>query len=252
MKLAFKKMGSGEPLIILHGLFGSSDNWQTLGKQIAEDFSVYLVDQRNHGRSPHSDEFNYDLLAEDLNEFMEEHEIPQATLIGHSMGGKTVMRFAQLFPAKVKKIVVADMGVKSYSPHHHEVLRAFHAIDPDTLDARSEAEERIKAIIPEFGVRQFLLKNLYRKKEGGYGLRVNYRVMESEMDRILEALPSDSSEVEALFIRGVKSNYIPDSDFDQIRSIFPKAEFADLQAGHWLHAEKPDEFYEEVKKFVTK
>jgi len=252
MKLAFKKMGSGEPLIILHGLFGSSDNWQTLGKQFAEDFSVYLVDQRNHGRSPHSDVFNYHLLAEDLNQFMEEHGIDGATLIGHSMGGKTVMRFAQLFPEKVKKIVVADMGVKAYSPHHHEVLRAFHAINPDTLDSRSEAEERIEPIIPEFGVRQFLLKNLYRKKEGGYGLRVNYQVMESEMDRILEELPSDSSDAEALFIRGVKSNYVPDSDFDQIRSIFPKAEFADLQAGHWLHAEKPEEFYAEVKKFVTK
>jgi len=252
MKLAFKKMGSGEPLIILHGLFGSSDNWQTLGKQFAEDFSVYLIDQRNHGRSPHSDVFNYHLLAEDLNQFMEEHGIDGATLIGHSMGGKTVMRFAQLFPEKVKKIVVADMGVKAYSPHHHEVLRAFHAINPDTLDSRSEAEERIESIIPEFGVRQFLLKNLYRKKEGGYGLRVNYQVMESEMDRILEELPSDSSDAEALFIRGVKSNYIPDSDFDQIRSIFPKAEFADLQAGHWLHAEKPEEFYAEVKKFVTK
>jgi pimeloyl-ACP methyl ester carboxylesterase len=251
MKLAFKKMGSGEPLIILHGLFGSSDNWQTLGKEFAEDFSVYLVDQRNHGRSPHSDDFNYDILARDLNEFMEEHGIDQATLIGHSMGGKTVMRFAQLFPEKVKKMVVADMGVKAYAPHHHEVLRAFHAIDPDTLDSRSEAEERIESIIPEFGVRQFLLKNLYRKKEGGYGLRVNFRVMESEMDRILEALPSDRSEVDALFIRGVKSNYIPDSDFDQIRMIFPNAEFADLQAGHWLHAEKPEEFYTEVKKFVT-
>jgi len=252
MKLAFKNMGSGEPLIILHGLFGSSDNWQTLGKQFAEDFSVYLVDQRNHGRSPHSDAFDYDLLAKDLNEFMQEHGIELATLIGHSMGGKTVMRFAQLFPEKVKKIVVADMGVKAYSPHHHEVLRAFHAINPETLEARSEAEDRIKSIIPERGVRQFLLKNLYRKKEGGYGLRVNYQVMESEMDRILEALPSDSSEVGALFIRGVKSNYIPDSDFDQIRSIFSKAEFADIQAGHWLHAEKPEEFYAEVKKFVTK
>lgn len=252
MKLAFRQMGSGEPLIILHGLFGSSDNWQTLGKQFAEDFSVYLVDQRNHGRSPHSDDFDYDLLAADLNEFMEENGMDEATLIGHSMGGKTVMRFAQLFPEKVKKIVVADMGVKAYAPHHQEVLRAFYAIDPDTLKSRSEAEQRIEPIIPEFGVRQFLLKNLYRKKEGGYGIRVNFRVMESEMDRILEALPTERSEVEALFIRGVKSNYVPNTDFDQIRSTFPNAEFADLQAGHWLHAEKPKEFYSEVRKFVTK
>lgn len=252
MKLAFRQMGSGEPLIILHGLFGSSDNWQTLGKQFAEDFSVYLVDQRNHGKSPHSDEFNYDLLAQDLNQFMEDQGIDQATFIGHSMGGKAVMRFAQLFPSKVRKIVVADMGVKSYSPHHHDVLRAFHAIDADTLSSRSEAEERIEAIIPEFGVRQFLLKNLYRKKEGGYGLRVNFRVMESEMDRVLEALPSEQAEVNALFIRGLKSNYVPDSDFEQIRTIFPKAIFAELQAGHWLHAEDPQGFYTIVKDFVTK
>ncbi|MFT4770208.1 MAG: pimeloyl-ACP methyl ester carboxylesterase [Cryomorphaceae bacterium] len=252
MKLAFRQMGSGEPLIILHGLFGSSDNWQTLGKQFAEDFSVYLVDQRNHGKSPHSDEFNYDLLAQDLNQFMEEQGIDQATFIGHSMGGKAVMRFAQLFPSKVKKIAVADMGVKSYSPHHHDVLRAFHAIDADTLSSRSEAEERIEAVIPEFGVRQFLLKNLYRKKEGGYSLRVNFRVMESEMDRVLEALPSEQAEVNALFIRGLKSNYIPDSDFEQIRTIFPKAIFAELQAGHWLHAEDPQGFYTIVKDFVTK
>lgn len=252
MKLAFRQMGSGEPLIILHGLFGSSDNWQTLGKQFAEDFSVYLVDQRNHGKSPHSDEFNYDLLAHDLNQFMEEQGIDQATFIGHSMGGKAVMRFAQLFPSKVRKIVVADMGVKSYSPHHHDVLHAFHAIDADTLSSRSEAEERIEAIIPEFGVRQFLLKNLYRKKEGGYGLRVNFRVMESEMDRVLEALPSEQAEVNALFIRGLKSNYIPDSDFEQIRTIFPKATFAELQAGHWLHAEDPQGFYTILKEFVTK
>jgi esterase len=252
MKLAFRQMGSGEPLIILHGLFGSSDNWQTLGKQFAEDFSVYLVDQRNHGKSPHSDEFNYDLLAQDLNQFMEEQGIDQATFIGHSMGGKAVMRFAQLFPSKVKKIAVADMGVKSYSPHHHDVLRAFHAIDADTLSSRSEAEERIEAIIPEFGVRQFLLKNLYRKKEGGYGLRVNFRVMESEMDRVLEALPSEQAEVNVLFIRGLKSNYVPDSDFEQIRTIFPKAIFAELQAGHWLHAEDPQGFYTIVKDFVTK
>jgi len=252
MKLAFRQMGSGDPLIIIHGLFGSSDNWQTLGKQFAEDFSVYLVDQRNHGKSPHSDEFNYDLLAQDLNQFMEEQGIDQATFIGHSMGGKAVMRFAQLFPSKVRKVVVADMGVKSYSPHHHDVLRAFHAIDADTLSSRSEAEERIEAIIPEFGVRQFLLKNLYRKKEGGYGLRVNFRVMESEMDRVLEALPSEQAEVNALFIRGLKSNYVPDSDFGQIRTIFPKATFADLQAGHWLHAEDPQGFYTIVKDFVTK
>lgn len=253
MKLAFKKMGEGEPLIILHGLFGSSDNWQTLGKRFAEDFEVYLVDQRNHGRSPHSDEFNYDILADDLRDFMEEHGLEKAHLLGHSMGGKTVMRFGQKYPGHTLSLMVADMGIKAYQPHHQKVLEAFHAINPETLKARSEAEDRIKDIIPDFGVRQFLLKNLYRKKEGGYGLRPNYKVLEERMPEILEHLPEERTEdVPTLFIRGTKSDYVLDEDKDEIRSVFPKAEFADLQAGHWLHAEDPDGFYEKVMDFVTK
>lgn len=252
MKLSYKQMGSGEPLLILHGLFGSSDNWQTLGKQFAEDFSVYLIDQRNHGRTAHSEEFNYDLLASDLEHFMEEHNIERATLLGHSMGGKAVMRFAQLFPEKVNKLIVADMGIKQYKMHHQDVLQAFHAINPATLESRADAEERIKSIIPEFGVRQFLLKNLYRKKEGGYGIRANYRVIEKKMDRILEALPHATVNASTLFILGTQSGYIPAADYESIKQVFPNAIFVELNAGHWLHAEHPERFYDEVKKFVTK
>jgi pimeloyl-ACP methyl ester carboxylesterase len=251
MKLAFKKMGSGTPMIILHGLFGSSDNWQTLGKRFAEDFEVYLIDQRNHGRSPHSEEFDYDILADDLYGFMEEHHIDSAVLIGHSMGGKTVMRFAQKHPEKAEKVIVADMGIKSYPPHHKDVLAAFHAIEPETLSSRSEAEDRIADIIPNFGVRQFLLKNLYRTKDGGYGIRPNFKVLEREMLKILAPLPEEKVEVDTLFLYGEKSDYVPSEDHREIEKVFPAAQFVGLQAGHWLHAEKPDDFYDEVKKFVT-
>lgn len=251
MKLAYRNLGSGSPLIILHGLFGSSDNWQTLGKKFGEDYEVFLLDQRNHGRSPHSEDFDYDLLADDLNEFMEEHGIESAILLGHSMGGKTVMRFAQKHPLKAEKLIVADMGIKSYPPHHKDVLRAFHALEPETLKSRSEAEQRIESIIPSFGVRQFLLKNLYRKKEGGYGIRANFRVLEREMSRILEELPNQEVDIDTLFLYGENSDYVPTEDHAEIQDLFPLAQFSGLQAGHWLHAEKPIEFYDEVKKFVT-
>lgn len=252
MKLAHKLFGDGPALIILHGLFGSSDNWQTLGRRFAEDFSVYLPDQRNHGHSPHSDEFDYDVMADDLQEFMDEYNIRTATLIGHSMGGKTAMRMAQKYPDRVEKLVVADMGVRSYDPHHDDVLEAFHALRPETLESRKEAEDRIENILPDFGVRQFLLKNLYRKKEGGYGVRVNFSVIEDNMDAVLEAIPKKEVRIPALFIRGSKSNYIRPEDMDGIRRIFPEAEFTEIDAGHWLHADDPDAFYEKVMEFETK
>jgi len=252
MKLAFKEMGSGQPLIILHGLFGSSDNWQTLGKRFAEDFHVYLVDQRNHGRSPHSEVFNYDVMARDLKDFIIEQNLEKAHFLGHSMGGKTAMRFAQLFPEKVDKLIVADMGVKEYPAHHQKILEAFHSLELNTLDSRKDADKAIAHLIPEFGVRQFILKNLYRKNKEEFGWRVNFQVLEREMDNILAPLPKTAVDVPALFVHGSKSDYIRDEDKGDIQRIFSKAEFAELPAGHWLHAEVPDEFYAEVKNFVTK
>jgi len=251
MKLEFKRMGDGEPLIVLHGLFGSSDNWQTLGRRFAENYAVYLLDQRNHGRSPHSDDFNYELLAEDLREFMDDHGIDKAHVLGHSMGGKVAMRFGQMFPDRVLSLIVADMGIKAYRPHHELVLKAFHTIEPESLNSRAEAEDRIKPIIDDFGVRQFLLKNLYRKKDGGYGIRVNFRVMEREMDAILEALPKESVNVPVLFLYGENSDYVEPGEFDSIRSVFPSTEFVGIKAGHWLHAEEPERFYEETMKFLS-
>ncbi|HKL03198.1 MAG TPA: alpha/beta fold hydrolase [Cryomorphaceae bacterium] len=251
MKLAYKSLGSGKPFIILHGLFGSSDNWQTLGKRFSEDFKVYLVDQRNHGKSPHSDDFNYDLLADDLKEFVDSHNIAQPIVLGHSMGGKTAMRFAQKYPDQMSQLIVADMGVKTYAPHHDDVLTAFKTVNPDKIDSRREAEDLMKPVIENFGIRQFLLKNLHRKGKDSFEWRVNYPVIENKMEEILAALPNKKAECETLFIYGSKSDYISPEEFDSIRKIFPKAKFEELPTGHWIHAEDPDGFYAAVKNFVT-
>ncbi len=251
MKLAFNQMGSGDPIIILHGLFGSSDNWQTLGKKIAEKYAVYLIDQRNHGHSPHSDDFNYDLLAEDLNEFMKGEGLERAIIVGHSMGGKTAMRFAQKYPEKVDKLVVADMGIKQYEPHHQKILEALHALDLKSLESRKDADDQMAHYISDFGTRQFLLKNLFRKGKDSFAWRINFPVLEDKMGEILAPLPEVLVDIRALFIRGKKSDYIPEADFDAIRALFPKAQFVGLPAGHWVHAEDPEGFYDALMEFTA-
>lgn len=252
MKLAFKKFGSGQAMVILHGLFGSSDNWQTLGKRFAEDYEVWLIDLRNHGRSPHSDEMSYDLMAEDLAELFESEGLHHSILIGHSMGGKVAMRFTQDYPEWVEQLVVVDMGVKGYKPHHQDVIAAFESVDVDTLATRQDAEESMKPHVPEFGTRQFILKNLYRKTKDQFGWRANVDVLKNKMVEILEPLPFDISDVTALFLYGSKSNYVIQEDFEDVRRFFREAEFAQLHTNHWVHAEDPDGFYDVVKKFVTK
>lgn len=251
MKLEFKKMGEGQPMVILHGLFGSSDNWQTLGKEFSEHFEVFLVDLRNHGHSPHSDEFSYELMANDLNELFEDEHIKNAVVIGHSMGGKTAMRFAQLYPKHIDKLIIADMGIKSYERAHDDILEAFYSLNLETLESRKEAEEAMKPLIPNFSVRQFILKNLYRKTKTDFGWRVNFEVLDKKMDEILAALPANEVSLPTLFIYGEKSDYIKPGEFDDIRKIFPNANFIGLPAGHWLHAEDAEGFYREVMNFVT-
>ncbi len=251
MKLAFKKMGEGKPMVILHGLFGSSDNWQSMGREFAENFTVYLVDQRNHGHSPHSEAFSYEIMANDLKSFFTDEGISNAIVIGHSMGGKTAMRFAQLYPDKIDRLIVVDIGVKSYEPHHQDIIDAFHSLDLPKLESRKDAEEAMKNRIPDFGVRQFLLKNLYRKSKTEFAWRHNFPVLEEKMDEILAPIPGNSVDKPTLFIRGEKSDYINPSDFESIKMVFPKAEFVALATGHWVHAEDSEGFYKKVMEFVT-
>lgn len=252
--LNFRKAGdSGDALIILHGLFGSADNWQTLGKAFAENFQVYFVDQRNHGRSEHMIVHTYDSMAEDLEAFMEQEGIEKAHLLGHSMGGKTVMRFTQMFEEKVISLVVADMGIKSYPPHHQLILEALNSFDPAEISSRSEAEDELRKYIKEEGIVQFLLKNLYRSKPKGYAWRFNLPVLEAAMSDILEELPDMQVNTQTLFIRGEKSDYIQDEDMEDIKVLFPHAEFETVSnAGHWLHAENPEEFFSKVNAYLKK
>src|SRR5690606_22063636 len=251
MKLHFKKSGKGQPIIILHGLFGMLDNWQSIANKLSDDFEVWLVDQRNHGHSPHSDEHSYDLMADDLKTLIDDHSISNPVVVGHSMGGKTVMRFAQKYPDLAAGIVIVDMGMKQYPIHHDTIVEALKSVPVDEITSRPEAEDYLKKHISEAGIRLFLLKNLNRKKDGGYNWRFNLPVLEKEMTKIVAGLPEDHSEVEALFIYGTHSNYIRNEDMPQLKDVFPNARFESLEAGHWLHAEKPAEVFELISSFAT-
>lgn len=251
MKLHYRTLGEGEPLFILHGLFGSSDNWQTLGKKFAEKYKVYFVDQRNHGHSPHSDEFSYDLMVKDFHELVVDTGEKNIRIIGHSMGGKTAIGFAAEYPHLISKMIVADISHKSYPMHHDQIIEGLNAIDLNVIKSRNEAEKKLEEYIPQFGVRQFLLKNLYWIEPGvQLGWRINLPVLEREIPNILIEIPFDKIDVETLFIRGALSNYILESDFDAIEKKFPNSEIYTVQnAGHWVHAEAPEEFYNVVMNF---
>ena len=252
MELNFRQYGSGQPLVILHGLFGSSDNWQTLGKQLAEDYEVFLVDQRNHGKSGHSEDFSYELMADDLYEFFRSNHIYDAILVGHSMGGKTSMLFAQNNPDLLEKLVVVDIGIKQYPMHHGPILAGLNAVNPRTLGGRSEAEEIISKHIEDVGVRQFLLKNLYWAEKGVLDWRFNLPVLEREMENILTKLPLDDIKVPTLFLRGELSNYILEEDYDSIKQVFSNGEIETIKGvGHWIHAEAPQEFKQKLLDFIS-
>lgn len=254
MILNYKDFGTGTPLIILHGLFGSLDNWQTLGKRFAEKYHVFLVDQRNHGKSPHSDEFSYPLLAEDLKEFIATQQLKNPFVLGHSMGGKTAMQLALNNPELLGGIIVADMAPKVYEPHHDRILEGLNALNLDVATSRRDAEKMLEPYIPEWGVRQFLLKNLYWKDKEHLALRFNLPVLEQKMPDIVANIDGGANHFSnpSLFIRGTKSAYVLDTDKPLIRELFPNAEFADMDCGHWLHAEKPDQFYEIVMEFMAR
>lgn len=253
MKLHYREIGEGQPMVILHGLFGSSDNWQTHAKKLAEYYRVILVDQRNHGHSDWSDEFSYDLMSVDLFELFQELNLKKTILIGHSMGGKTVIRFAQNHPELIEKMIVVDIGVKGYPMHHAEILKGLHAIDLSIVHSRGEAENILTNYIESNGVRQFLLKNLYWKEKGILAWRMNIPVLEEKMSNILAALPEDEILLPTLFIRGELSNYILDEDLENLENQFPDMTFITINnAGHWVHAEAPIEFIEKILEFCLR
>ncbi len=251
MKLNYKTFGDGKPLIILHGLMGMLDNWQAPGKELAEHFKVYIVDLRNHGHSPHSDEHSYDVMANDAVELLDDLGLNNAYILGHSMGGKVAMKLAQDHPERVEKLIVADIGPRFYKVHHQTIIDGLKAVPLDNIEKRTDAERYIKEYIPEAGIRQFLMKSLYHKDRHHFGWRFNLDAIHRNLDRIGEAVDGMDFQGPTVFVRGANSNYILDEDWPDIKLLFPHAYLVTIEgAGHWLHAEKPEEFIEAVLEFL--
>lgn len=252
MKLNFKKLGEGEPLIILHGLFGMLDNWLTLGKKFAENYTVYIVDQRNHGLSPHSDVWNYKSMSDDLLSFFEEHNIDKAVIIGHSMGGKAAMFFAGEHGKHVKKLIVVDMAPRAFPVQHDKILEALLSVDLENLKSRNQADEALSRYIHDFGTKQFLLKNLSRKENDNtkFEWKFNLPVIARNIHEVGAPI-SKGANVPTLFIRAAKSDYITTSDEDEIKKLYPFSTVITIDSGHWVHAEKPEEFYQVVMNFTS-
>lgn len=253
MILHATQFGSGQPLLILHGFLGMSDNWKTFAKNISNSgFEVHLIDQRNHGRSFHSPEFSYDLMADDLERYSAHYGLNKFHLLGHSMGGKTAMYYAAKYSNRVEKLVIADIAPKYYPPHHQQILKGLSALDFNTISSRLQADEALSTFVTEKGVRQFLLKNLYWETKDRLGLRANISVLSQKAEAVGEALPSSYLfHGPTLFLKGEKSDYITDEDSSLLKQHFPYTTLETIQnAGHWLHAENPVQFYEITHRFL--
>ncbi|NRD21251.1 alpha/beta fold hydrolase [Winogradskyella eckloniae] len=253
MKLHSNIIGEGKPFIILHGFLGMGDNWKTLARQFSEsNYEIHLVDQRNHGRSFHSNAFDYDLLAEDLKHYCDTHNLKDIVLLGHSMGGKTAMLFASKYPELVHKLIVADISPRYYPVHHDAILEGLSSLDFTQIKTRGEADKALSSYIQDVGTRMFLLKNLYWVEKGQLGLRINLEALKENVSEVGEALPIHASfEKDTLFLRGDRSEYIPKADETIIHRHFPNSKIITItNAGHWLHAENPKEFYDAVINFI--
>ncbi|WP_299113621.1 alpha/beta fold hydrolase [uncultured Winogradskyella sp.] len=245
--------GSGKPFIILHGFLGMGDNWKTLSRQFSElDYEMHLVDQRNHGRSFHSEEFDYELMVEDLKAYCDAHHLKDIILLGHSMGGKTAMSFATKYPEYVNRLIVADISPRYYPIHHDAILEGLTSLDFSIIKTRGEADKALANYVTEIGTRMFLLKNLYWVEKGKLGLRINLPVLKENVSEVGEALPIHATfSKPTIFLRGDKSEYIGELDEVLIHRHFTDAKIETISnAGHWLHAENPKAFYDAVVQFI--
>lgn len=253
MKLYSKIEGSGKPLVILHGFLGMSDNWKTIATNFSDvGVEVHALDLRNHGRSPHSEEFSYPLMVEDLFEYCTDHQLTNIDLIGHSMGGKVAMLFAMTYPNLLNKLVIADIAPRYYKPHHQEILAALNAVDFSVKPSRSDIDETMSMHVSDFSTRQFLMKSLHWIESGQLGFRFNLDVFNRKIEEVGEAIEANSiSRTPTLFLKGENSKYIQERDLIDIKHHFPNSTVETISnAGHWLHAENPTEFFEKAIGFL--
>ena len=246
-------LGEGKPFLILHGYFGMSDNWKTLGSRFAEHFQVHLIDLRNHGRSFHAREFNYKVMVDDVHQYMAHHQLKDCILLGHSMGGKTAMLFAVEYPEFIDKLIIADISPREYKPHHNEILAGLNSVDFSIHNSRKLVDQQLVNYIPIMGVRQFLMKNVYWREKGVLDFRFNLPSLTENNSEVGRALPPNSNfEGQTLFMAGGNSGYITQNELPLIAKHFPNSEVRTIpETGHWLHAEKPDEFYKDVIQFAV-
>ncbi len=254
MELFYREWGQGEPLIILHGLFGMSDNWVTLARKWAEHFHVFVPDLRNHGQSPHDQAFNYSVLVQDLLEFVRDRLLTQTSLLGHSLGGKTAMLFALTYPKLVKRLIVVDIAPRKYEhTRFRQFLKLLINMNLAKIHSRLEGDRSLAAKIPQTAIRRFLLKNLRRTEQNGFEWKLNLKALYENVDRVLEAIeaPDEPFSGPALFLRGELSDYIRETDIAHIKQLFPKARVVTVpQATHWVHADNPQFLFQEVNRFM--
>lgn len=253
MKLHYKVFGNGESLIILHGLFGMLDNWRTVARKLEDKYQCILVDLRNHGKSPHADEMNYKVLADDVNELIDDLQLQSPVVLGHSMGGKTAMQLALTHPESMQKIIVVDISPTRYPPHHEVILKAIESVEPSKLKERLEAEEILRSYLGDDEANiQFLLKNISRKPEGGFEWKANMPVLINQYDDLMDGIHTDAVfDKPALFIRGEHSNSLKDEDWPVIVKLFPHARLVTIaNAGHWVHADQPQALIDTLMTFM--
>lgn len=253
MLLHFQSYGSGHPMIILHGLFGSLDNWHSVSRRLGQSFRVLAVDQRNHGQSPHSAEMNYPIMAEDISEFIRTEHLEKVSVLGHSMGGKTAMQLALLHPEQVDRLIVVDIAPHAYSARHVQIFEGALSLDLKAYQDRGSVERALDPYVPEKAVRQFLLKNLVRESGGGFRWKLNLRDIYRNYGHLSEAISGPRPFVgPTIFIRGGMSHYIRDEDWNSARALFPNAVLRTIpDAGHWVHAEAPEAFLETASEFLS-
>ncbi len=260
----FGNAGNDNKLVILHGLYGSSDNWVSIARQLEKEFHIFVPDQRNHGRSPHTPTHTYEGMVADLLQFVTTHRLKNINLLGHSMGGKTAMLFALNHPGTIKKLIVADISPRSYSEqtnygeitnNHRHIIESLKGLTPHTAQSRQELDAQLSATIPSPALRQFLLKNIDRNEAGKFEWRLNLPVVAESLSEVMDGF-SDISEtlsanISTVFIKGELSPYIQEADLLNIRKRFKQAQVVSIPgAGHWLHAEQPELFFKTLCYFL--
>lgn len=251
-RLFYQTTGSGQPLLIVHGLFGSSDNWRAVTKALSEKRQIITVDLRNHGRSFHHQDQHYPQMAEDIERVVDELGIEEIDLLGHSIGGKVVMQFAKQYAHRVRQMVVVDIAPRRYPDTHSWIFKSLLSLKLSEYQQRSQLDAALASDIKDPAVRQFLLMNVVKNDEGSLRWRINLQALFCNYAVLLSSVePRQALDVKSCFIAGGRSDYISHADRLLIRQCFPKAEFTVIEeAGHWVHAEAPDAFCQAVEQFL--